>query len=143
MKFKFVKNLIRNNPKIFSVNSQFEISISKNSLPENFFFHPGAFCFLESFLDFIADQPIDFLHLSVGLRMSNRSEAELDVEAVAELVEFSRGEVAAVVHYDAVRHAKSISDALKTLTSVVAVWFMTGMASIHLVNLLTATRRYV
>ena len=68
-----------------------------------------------SFFDPVADEPIDFLHLTVGLRMGDRGEAELDAEAVAEHVKFSRGEVAAVVRDDAVWHAESTGDSFEEL----------------------------
>ena len=45
--------------------------------------------------------------------MSYRSEIELDAEIVAEVVEFSRCEVAPVVSEDAVRYAKSTCDAFE------------------------------
>ena len=45
--------------------------------------------------------------------MSYRSEVELDAEVVAEVVEFSRCEVASVVSKDVVWHAKSTGDAFE------------------------------
>ena len=45
--------------------------------------------------------------------MSDRRKIELYAELIAESVEFSRGEVAAVIGEDAVRHAETTSDAFE------------------------------
>ena len=47
--------------------------------------------------------------------MSNRGKAEFNAEVFAELVEFSRSEVAAIICKDAVRYAKPTGDAFEEL----------------------------
>ena len=73
--------------------------------------------------------------------MCHRGVCDVDSEAFAEVLEFFGDEVRSVVGDDAVRYAKPVDNGFEELDGGFAFWLVTGMASIHLVNLSTVTRR--
>src|SRR4051812_23967466 len=71
----------------------------------------------ESFFDPIADEAVGFFDLAIGLWVGDPGICDVDVDAIAEVLELLQGEVRAVVSGDAMRHPKPVDNGLEELDS--------------------------
>ena len=81
------------------------------------------------------------LDLTVSMWVFDRGLVDSDTVSITEVQELLPGEVSPVVSDDAVRNAEPVDDVEKELTASSKRMLVMGLASIHLVNLSTATSR--
>ena len=97
----------------------------------------------KAFLDAITYEAVGLFDLTIGLRVSDSREADIDSSVLAKLHEFSRSEVGAIVGDDAVRNPESACNHLEEVDNCSSAGVRDRYSSIHLVNLSTATSKWV